>query len=1300
MRILTVLLLIIAFQLFSPSAIAQSTDLRTQTCLNGWWDFQPVYGLKYPSGKAFPKIPAEGWLAKGILVPGSWSSGSSEFGPETEGWEKWQIARSFDVPAAWDSASVAWYRTTFNLDDIQLDRLYALRFDGILRESWIYVNGIQVGHRKEETLPSMQDVSRIIKKGLNEIVVLVSDYKRDENGRTLVDVGADQMGAQHGIWGDVYLESKPNINVQDLTIRTSTRKNELTIIYTIQNNSEKPVTVTPKFKVDWQNKNFLSFADQPKTIAANGKISGEITVPWSNYIPWSTNNPQLYFLNLQLESKNGLADAISQRFGFREIWIEGHNFILNGNIIHMLGEWGHKDHFGFLRPEYVRQWFGMLRDMNMNYIRTHTFPHPQWMIDIADEMGIMVCLESGWFMSGQQAMDKPEYWDNAKEYAANIVDTYKNHPSIILWSVGNEVRWGWNLNAVIKHGPEIQAIYEQKDPTRIAYSDGSTSLWDERSQKIISRHYGTECTGEDFWDKSKPLHVGEFGKWHYGQPIDNLVWGNDEVFASFRKCAKAIADEGADVILQGRSNEVSCMFPWNLSCLDNYRPSSTEIRPEWNDFGGPYAKPTRVAPYSSEFAWWLPESKGYIPGEGFQAIQHANRPFALYIREKSSRFYDDAAIIHTVSLINDLGNDCTGNLQLQGFIRGKIVFSKDTNLNVPSGRALKAFLKLPKVKVDQPESLWIVTRFLQGSTVVDAVERSIEITSSEEKIRNAGIAECLVFGSGSMRKFLQAHEIKASYLQNIEDLATAKPQILIVEKNAIVAGSQQNKHLSAFVANGGKVFLMEQENNALPEYSIDTKPTETAFVRGYDHPVMNEFTDADFAWWGNDPYGKSNSTSYVTVKPYQKPQKGNCSILLDCGFGDFGSGGLNWTPLFELASENGLAVVSQLRLTENLDQNPVAGKLILKILTRLNTYSGEKTKQLFCENPESAAILKNLGFASGSKERANVIFATKAKEFDQIKQQLDAGKTVIASNLDSLGMTELSKILKIDLHPVNLGPQYNLIRAANQQILNGISNQETNWLDRMTYTDENYQNHKITDWLMKSSEGISLLESESESCWREYYTKNGSGEWLRMPVVTHLLYNGPRDRASGMMQFNIGKGKLLLVQVPLPETNYRKSNIFWSQILNNLGVACSFDPFTGAEVQPGSQQSNGYAGSIRYISNPAADLLNEVIKKGDAGETSERFQNQGLNNGFAWEKAESKNGLILLPENCKEIILYSQIFTGRPRKLSRVAGDWPDPMQQTLVDLAGKGVATLYVNGKKTIRLRSEAIKQPLPISI
>ena len=78
---------------------------------------------------------------------------------------------------------------------------------------------------------------------------------------------------------------------------------------------------------------------------------------------------------------------------------------------------------------------------------------------------------------------------------------------------------------------------------------------------------------------------------------------------------------------------------------------------------------------------------------------------------------------------------------------------------------------------------------------------------------------------------------------------------------------------------------------------------------------------------------------------------------------------------------------------------------------------------------------------------------------------------------------------------------------------------------------------------MTSSEGVSLLSSESESCWREFYTLGAQSEWLRMPVVTHLLFNGSRNKASGMMVFNIGKGKLILTQVPLPENDYAKSKI-------------------------------------------------------------------------------------------------------------------------------------------------------------
>ncbi len=1280
----------------------QLNEFRGQQCLNGWWDFNPVY-VNGRQHNQPGEIPSSGWKEKAMIVPGSWKRGSSELNPGPEFWNEWRISDSYGMPAAWDSTNTAWYRRSFQLGEVRKDRSYFLRFDGILRESWIFVNGKETGHRKEGTLPSEHDISDAVRPGLNEIVVFVTDYKRDENNRTFVQVGADQMGCMMGIWGDVFLEERPLVRVNDVAIRTSTRKNEITVIYTIRNKGKKTVTLNPEFSISTYNKVHHSFTDETVTINPGEAKEIRRTEKWSGYIPWSPENPQLYYLNVGLKENNRYIDTYSERFGFREIWIEGHNIILNGKPVHLLGEWGHKDHAGFFRPEYVRQWFGMLKDLNMNYIRTHTFPHPQFLIDLADEMGIMVCLESSWFMSGSQAMDKPEFWENAKDHARDNVKYYKNHPSVIFWSTGNEVRWGWNINEVIKHGPEIQKIYEDNDPTRITYSDGSTSLWDERTQKIISRHYGLECTGEEFWDKSKPLHVGEFGKWHYGQPIDNLVWGNDEIFSSFRKCAVAIAEEAADIIEQGRSNEVACFFPWNLSCLDNYRTSSSEIRHEWGDFSTPYAKPLRTAPYGSEFAWWEPQSKGYLPGAGFNIIKNANRPFEIYVRERLNQTYDDQNITHTVTLINDTGKDINGILKINTFLAGNMISEQSHSVTVKTGETFRKTFIIPAQKKVGTSELLISSVFHQGSTVVDSVSRKIGIIPSGEKNRQWKVNSCLVYGPGSMKNILASHGVSFRYVKDLDTILRQKVNLLIVEKNSLQAGTTQNRILNEFIVKGGRVFIMEQENCALPELSIQSKPSERCFIRAYDHPLMNQFSDNDFNYWGNDPYGKSNSDSWVVVKPYLKPSSGNTTILLDSGFGDFGSGGLNWTPLFETRTGNGIAVVSQLRLCDKMDTHPVAGRMVQLVLSYLSSWSPAMVSDnITITDSDDVKAVEKLGVTPGKDENTRVILASGKNLLDNaISQKLYNkvinGSTVIIHNLDSAMLVKIANEWNTDIKPVNLGPQYNLIRNTRTGLLNGISNQETYWLDKAHYTPTTNQNRKMCDWLMSSSSGISLLESESESCWREFYTLGANSEWLRMPVVTHLLHNGPRLHASGMMSFELGKGKLIITQIPLPSDNYPKAMIYWAQLLANLNVRFSHSLFDGDKVVFGSQKSNGYPESLRIITNPGKELIDNIISKGDPGETSERFSNQGLAEGFRWEKTKTAGGELTLPDDCKEVIIFYELRPGRPRKLKEVTGGLPDPTQQTFLDFSGKGKITLFVNGKEYRTVDPEGGKSNVP---
>jgi hypothetical protein len=930
----------------------------------------------------------------------------------------------------------------------------------------------------------------------------------------------------------------------------------------------------------------------------------------------------------------------------------------------------------------------MLKDMHINYIRTHTFPHPKFMIDLADEMGILVCLESSWFMSGKQALDKDEFWDNAKVHARDNIRNYKNHPSVILWSTGNEVRWGWNIGEVIKHGPEIQKIYDEADPTRIAFSDGSTSLWDERSQLVISRHYGVECTGEEFWDKSKPLHVGEIGKWHYGQPIDNLVWGDDAIFGSFEKCATAIAEEGADIILQGRSNEVSCLFPWNISCLDNYRPSPKETRHDWQDFNTPYAKPTRTGAYVSEFAWWEPESKGYIPGAGFKLIQHANRPFAIYIREKLNQIFSNQEIIHTVSLINDLGKDITGILKVEAFIGNKKVYYHQIDAQVKNGKTSKTEIKIPQISVDRKENILVTTSFWNGKTLIDSVQRNFWITPALENSVKWDVGSWLVYGKGLVRNLLNKHGVQFRNIDKLDSLPLAKEKLLLIERNMIEAGSKQNKILREYMERGGRVFLMEQENNAMPSLTIESKPSERCFIRAYDHPLMGKFNADDFSYWGNAPYGKNNSESWVVIKPFIKPTSGNTTILLDCGYGDFGSGGLNWTPLFETKSGKGLLISSQLRLTDRMEVHPSAQKVVKEIMNYLNTTVLPKGQSVFALGDIDLKALENIGAKTGSEKDACVIIASgkdvlKSNISEKFKEKVTTGAIVFIHDLDSADIVNVSKQWNIEVAPVNLGPQYNLVRTADVGTLNGISNQETYWLDKAHYTPTTNKNTKITDWLMRTTQGKSLLESESQSCWREFYTLGAQSEWLRMPVVTHYLYNGPREHASAMLEFNIGKGKLILTQVPFPMDNYAKAEIFWAQLLTNYHITFKDNLFDGEKVANGSQKSNGYPESMKMIKNPDQNLAEQIISKGDPGETSERFTNQGLSQGFKWENIKTENGMLKLNNDCKEVFIYYELNPGRPRKLQEVTGGWPDPSQQTFIDLKGKGRLTLFVNGKK-----------------
>ncbi len=124
-------------------------------------------------------------------------------------------------------------------------------------------------------------------------------------------------------------------------------------------------------------------------------------------------------------------------------------------------------------PEYVRQWFQQLKDLNMNYVRMHTFPHPDYFFDIADEMGILLCEESALHGSGQAGWDTPELWPRAEAHVRRIVRRDKNHPSLVIYSVENEMRWSLNIVPGAKDKlPELRRLYNAARPDAPGLSRG------------------------------------------------------------------------------------------------------------------------------------------------------------------------------------------------------------------------------------------------------------------------------------------------------------------------------------------------------------------------------------------------------------------------------------------------------------------------------------------------------------------------------------------------------------------------------------------------------------------------------------------------------------------------------------------------------------------------------------------------------------------------------------------------------------------------------------------------------------
>jgi len=381
------------------------------------------------------------------------------------------------------------YRRTIELPSDWNGRRVFIHFDGVESAFYIWVNGLRVGYSQNSRAPAEFDLTDFVKPGANQISV---EVYRWSDGSYLED---QDMWRMSGIFRDVYLYSTAAARIRDFAIRTdldadyhnatlqikpeladyaNRSLNGWTVRAQLYDANNHPVFTNelshdagPILNRDWNYKILDDRVPQrgPSKFAwLEGKVE--------NPAKWNAETPNLYSLVLTLCDENGnVVEADSSQVGFRKLEIRNGQFLVNGQPIRLRGVNRHEvdpDTGHAISPERMIQDIGLMKRDNINAVRTcHYMDNPLW-YDLCDRYGIYVLDEANLEAQGTRGfLANSSRWTAAfLDRAIALAQRDKNHPSVILWSLGNESGWGPNFAA-------MAAWLHTYDPTRFIHYEGA-----------------------------------------------------------------------------------------------------------------------------------------------------------------------------------------------------------------------------------------------------------------------------------------------------------------------------------------------------------------------------------------------------------------------------------------------------------------------------------------------------------------------------------------------------------------------------------------------------------------------------------------------------------------------------------------------------------------------------------------------------------------------------------------------------------------------------------------------------------
>ncbi len=449
----------------NPASIAAPNAGREHLSMDKGWKF--AFGHAYDTAKDFGYSSAYFFFAKT-----GYGDGPAAASFDDRAWRTlnlphdWAVELPFDkssngghgykpVGRRFPETSVGWYRKTFDVPQSDLGRRLTVQFDGIFRASEVYLNGFFLGRQPSGYTGSNYDISEYLNYGGKNTLVVRADATIDE--------GWFYEGA--GIYRHVWLNKTAPLHVAPsgtfVSTELSGNRADVTARATLQNDGTSPTTFTVRQVVlDSAGRTMASATTPRQTLQPADSVETSVALRVNNPQLWSLETPTMHRLVTTVLRGTTPVDSYETPFGIRTVRFDANQgFFLNGKHVVLKGTNNHQDFAGVgtAIPDALQEYrIARLKAVGCNAYRTSHHPPTPELLDACDRMGMLVLDEHR--MMGTS----PEMIEQMK----TMIVRDRNHPSVIIWSVGNE-EWAIEGTAVGERiTPFMQSIAKRLDPTR------------------------------------------------------------------------------------------------------------------------------------------------------------------------------------------------------------------------------------------------------------------------------------------------------------------------------------------------------------------------------------------------------------------------------------------------------------------------------------------------------------------------------------------------------------------------------------------------------------------------------------------------------------------------------------------------------------------------------------------------------------------------------------------------------------------------------------------------------------------